>query len=422
MYKKTKLKNGARVIKVQNKNTETATVMALFKVGSRDEKKGTEGIAHFLEHMFFKGTEKRQTATEISKELDAVGASHNAFTGKEYTGFWAKTGKKDFVLALDVISDMLLNSKFDSKEIDVERDPILEEINMYEDAPMRNISSIFENTLYTEHGLGHDQLGSSENVRSFSRKNLLNFYKKYYTAENLVIVISGNFNEKKTDEKIEELFAPFERAEKENVRTKVVEKQKAPEIFLKYKKTDQTNFSLGFRAFETGNEDEYVLDVLNVILGGNSSSRLYENVREKEGLAYYIYSYTCDYQDAGYFAIQSGVGNDKCEKAIEILLKEIRRIKTEKVSEDEIRRAKSYIKGRMDIGLESSSAVADFVAIQEISTGKILTPEEKFDKINSVTTEDLERVARKIFINEKLNLAIIGPFRDKKKFEKLLKI
>lgn len=422
MYKKTTLENGIRVIKVQNKNIETVTVLALFGVGSRDEKGGLEGIAHFLEHMLFKGTEKRPTAPDINKELDGIGASYNAFTGKEYTGFWAKTGKKDMLISLDIISDMLLNSKFDPKEIEIEKGPILEEINMYEDAPMRNIPSVFENAIYAGNSLGHDELGTSINVKNFSRKDLVNFYKKHYSADNLVIAISGNFDDKKIDECMEKFFLSMEKSDKKIKRMNFAKKQTQPEVFLKHKKTDQTNFSLGFRAFETGHEDEYILDVLNVILGGNSSSRLYENVREKEGLAYYIYTYTCDYKDAGYMTVQSGVGNDRCEKAISVVMEEIRKIKTEKVSDEELNRAKSYIKGKMAISLESSSTLADFVASQELLTGKILTPEEKFDKINAVKAEDLQRVAREIFIAERLNLALIGPFKDKGKFEKLLKL
>lgn len=422
MYKKTKLKNGARIIKVHSKNTETVTIMALFGTGSRDEKKKEQGIEHFIEHMVFKGTEKRPTAAMISKELDALGASYNAFTGKEYTGFWAKTGKKDAVIAMDIISDMLLNPKFSPKDIETEKGPIIEEINMYEDAPMRNIPSVFEDMLYSPHSLGHDQLGTVENVKNFSRKDLVNFYKKHYVAKNLVIVISGNFNEKTIDRDMKKYFSSFNGSEKPIKLDKIQQAQRQPKLFIKYKKTDQTNFSLGFRAFEAGHKDEYVLDVLDTILGGNSSSRLYEVVREKEGLAYYIYSYACSYRDAGYFTIQSGVGNNKCEKAIDLILNEIKRIKTEDILEEEIEHAKSYIRGKMAIGLESSSSIADFVATQEISTGKILTPQEKFDKINAVKATDLRRIAQEIFIEERLNFAMIGPFKNTNKFKKLLKI
>lgn len=422
MYKKTRLPNGVRVVKAHNKNIETVTLLALFGVGSREEKGKTEGIAHFLEHMLLKGTEKRPRGIEINKELDAVGASNNAFTGKEYTGFWIKSGKKDLTLALDLTSDTLLHSLFAPKEIKTEKGPVLEEIKMYEDAPMRDISSVFEQLLFDGHGLGHDQLGTAENVKNFSRKDLISFYRKHYRADNLVLAISGNFDENKIDKEIKKFFSAFDGKKSKTEQTSFSSRQEKPEVLLRYKKTDQTNFSLGFRAFATGHKDEYILDVLNIILGGNDSSRLFEAVREKEGLAYYIYSYCCDYRDAGYITVQSGVGNDQCEKSIALILEEIRKIREQGISEDELQRAKSFVEGKMAISLESSSAVADFIATQEISTGKILTPKEKFDKINAVTREDVGRVAREIFIEEKLNLALIGPFKNKKNFEKLLKI
>ena len=422
MYQKTTLRNGIRIIKVPNGNIETVTVMAIFTAGSRDEAAGTEGMAHFLEHMFFKGTDKRPRAADINKDLDRVGASSNAFTGKEYTGFWAKTEKKDLPLALDVISDILLHSRFDSRELENEKGAVIEEINMYEDAPMRDIPAVLENMLYAGQSLGHDPLGTKENVRGFTRGNLLRFYRKHYTADRLVVAVSGNFHDGRIDQAIARAFTGLARAGRPLKRRRCAERQTGTQLTVKYKKTDQTNFSLGFRTFGEGHPDEYVLAVLDTILGGGSSSRLYELVREQRGLAYYIYTYTETFQDAGYLAVQSGVGNDKCEQALGLVLAELRRIKEEAVPAEEIERAKSCIKGRMAIGLESSSAMANFVTMQEIATGEVLTPAEKFAKINAVTAEQLQRLAREIFTPERLNLAVIGPFRSKKNFEKLLNI
>jgi predicted Zn-dependent peptidase len=422
MYKKKKLSNGIRLIKAFNGNTDTVTILALFNIGSREEKGKNEGIAHFLEHMFFQGTEKRPNANDISKELDYLGAASNAFTGKEFTGFWIKTAKENADLALDILSDILLNSKFDSKNIEKEKGAIIEEINMYEDSPMRDIPSVLENLLYADQRLGHDQLGNKENVQNFKRKDLVNFYKKYYNGENLVLTVAGNFNESKIDIAAKKYFSPFKNSERKFKRTPATDKQTKPEISVKYKKTDQTNISLGFRAFPVGHKNEHALDILDVILGGNSSSRLHETIREKFGLAYYIYTYTADYEDVGYFAAQSGVGNDKCEQAITLIMKEIKKIKETGISEEELDRAKKYIQGSMSISLESSSAIANFVAMQEMSRKTILTPKEKFDRINQVKREDVQRVAQDIFTEDKLNLAIIGPFKNKNKFEKLLKL
>jgi predicted Zn-dependent peptidase len=240
MYKKTKLRNGIRIIRVQNRNIETTTVMALFGVGSRDENGRMEGMAHFLEHMFFKGTEKRLKASDINKE---------------YTGFWAQTEKKDLDLALDVLSDILLRSKFDPKEIENEKGAIIEEINMYEDAPMRDIPSVFESMIYKGQTLGHDQLGSKENVKSFTRKDVVGFYKKHYVADNLILAVSGNFDEKIIRKRIEKYFAHFPVSKSRNRQVKNHDSQTGPEVFIKQKKTDQTNFSLGFRAYPTDHKD-----------------------------------------------------------------------------------------------------------------------------------------------------------------------
>lgn len=422
MYKKTRLKNGIRIVKACNRSVETVTLLALFGTGSRDEKGRMEGIAHFLEHTILKGTERRPEGAMINRELDAVGASYNAFTGKECTGFWVKCGRKDFPLALDIISDVILRPLFRDKEVEIEKGPVLEEIKMYEDAPMRNISSVFESLIFKGHDLAHDQLGTADNVKSFSPKDLRSFYRKHYHADNLVLAVSGNFQEEKIDTAIAEKFSEMRKAAGKNRHGKFAGRQSGPEMMLRFKKTDQTNFSLGFRAFQTGHKDEYALDILNVILGGNDSSRLYDKIREKSGLAYYIYSYTADYEDTGYIAIQSGVGNDRCTQAISMVLSEIATIREDGITEEELGHAKNYIRGKMAIALESSSAVADFIAAQEIATGKILTPQEKFDKINAVTAEDVTRVAREIFTEKRLNLALIGPFKNERAFAKILKI
>lgn len=422
MYQRTRLPSGIRLIKAHNKSIETVTVLALFATGSRDERGKTEGIAHFLEHMLFKGTEKRPSSITINKELDAVGASSNAFTGKEYTGFWIKCAKRDAGLALDILSDMILRPLLRDKDIAIERGPVLEEINMYEDAPMRDIPSVFEQLLFDGHSLAHDQLGPAENVRNFTHRGLLSFYRKHYRPDNLVLAVSGNFDEKNIDKEIRKCFSAFSRDIKTAGKTRFLSRQTKPEVLLKYKETDQTNISLGFRALPSGHEDEYALDLLNIILGGNDSSRLFETVREREGLAYYIYSYSCDYRDTGYITIQSGIGNANCEKAVALIMEELRRIKESGVTEEELGRAKSYVEGKLAISLESSSALADFIAIQELATGRILTPKEKFDKINAVTTEDIRRITRDILTPDKLNLALIGPFKNKKIFERLLSI
>ena len=420
MYKKSKLKNGVRIITAPLKGTNTVTVLVMVNTGSKNENAKNRGISHFLEHMFFKGTEKRPTTLDISKELDKVGGAYNAFTGKEYTGFWAKTDKKHCDIALDVILDMLLNSKFSEEEIKRERGTILEELNMYLDNPMMHIPDLFENLLYRNQPLGYDEIGNRKTIMSVKRKDFVDYYKKHYSSNNTVIAVAGNFNEKNIKNKIKKYFK-YANKNKTKQQAKTYNRQNKPEILLEYKKTDQTHLCLGARGYNTEHKDKYILSILSVILGGNMSSRLFISVRERNGLAYYVHTYTADYKDVGYFAAQSGVNNKKCLEAIKIILDEFKKVKEEKISAEEIKRAKDYLKGRTNIALESSDAVASFVANQEISSGKILTPQEKFAKIDMVTADDLQRVANDIFVDSKLNLALIGPFKNKKVFEKILK-
>jgi len=419
MYQKSKLKNGLRIILAPMKSTKTVTVLVMVGTGSKNENSKNRGISHFLEHMFFKGTEKRATTLDISKELDKIGGVYNAFTGKEYTGFYAKVSSQHCDVALDVISDMLLNSKFSEKEIKRERRTILEELNMYLDSPMMQVPDLFENLLYKNQPLGYDEIGNKKTIMSVRRKDFLDYYKKYYLNNNIIITIAGNFNEQNIKNNIKKYFKSANK-NKTLQQAKTFDKQSKSRILLEYKKTDQTHLCLGVRGYNTNHKDKHILAVLSVIFGGNMSSRLFISVRERNGLAYYIHTSATDYKDVGYFSAQTGVNNEKCLEAIKIILNEFKKVKTEKISIEEIKRAKDYLKGRTNITLESSDAVASFVANQEMDTGKILTPQEKFAKIDTVTADDLQRVANDIFVNHKLNLALIGPFRNKKKFEKIL--
>ncbi len=420
MFKKSKLKNGLRIITVPMKSTKTVTVLVMVGTGSKNENEKNRGISHFLEHMFFKGTKKRPTKLDISKELDSVGGIFNAFTGKEQTGFYAKVDNKHCDLVLDVISDMLLNSNFSVKDIEEERGTVIEELNMFLDNPIMKIPFLFEEILYPNHPMGWDIGGTKKTMASVKREDFLNYYKEYYNSDNIVIAVAGNFKEKEIENKIKKYFASSNK-NKSKKQTIAYDKQSKPKILLKYKKTDQSHLCLGVRGYKTDHKDKYILAVLSVILGGNMSSRLSISIVEK-GWAYYIYTSPETYKDVGYFAAQTGVNNEKCLEAIKIILDEFKKVKEEKISAEEIKRAKDYLKGQAIISLESSNSMASFFAGQELDTGKILTPEEKFAKIDAVTADDLQRVAQDIFVNHKLNLALIGPFKDKKKFEKILSL
>ena len=410
MFKKTKLKNGLRIITAPMKNTKTVTVLFLVKAGSKYETKKISGLSHFLEHMFFKGTKKRPTTLDIASSLDSAGGEYNAFTGKEYAGYFAKVDYKNFDLALDVISDMLLYSKFDQNEIDKEKGVILEEMNMYYDTPMSYVGELFENLLYKDQPAGWDTLGEKDVVLNLQRKNFINYWKDHYTTKNSVICVAGNIENKKAIYKIKKYFSELKDGEGKD-KKKVIEKQEKPQFKIKYKKTDQAHLCLGVRGYDIFHQDKMVLNLLSVILGGNMSSRLFISLREKEGLAYYIRTLSNVYTDSGYLMTQAGVDNKRVERAIELILSEYKKIKEKGVSEKELKKAKDYIKGKSLLSFEASDDIASFFAGQEILAEKILTLPEKFAKIDKVSVDDIKRVAKDIFIPKKLNLAMIGPFK-----------
>ena len=418
-YEKLTLSNGLRVILAPMKEAATATVLITTATGSRYETKKENGLSHFLEHMFFKGTKKRPTALSISEELDQVGGEYNAFTSKDRTAYYAKVDAKHAEMALDIVSDIFLNSTLPAEEIDRERGPILQELNMYEDTPVRHIGDVFEMLLYGEHPLGWDIIGTRENIKGFKRADFIRYLNRAYVASNVVVGIAGNFDVAWAKERIERDFSGM-RTGKNPERKRIVERQKAPAVRLQKKKTDQTHFILGVRTFDFSHEDRYVLAVLSTILGGGMSSRLFMAVRERRGLAYSVHTGTDAYHDAGYLATQCGVEHENLEKTIRVILDEYRRIREEVVPEKELVKAKEHIKGSMAMHLESSDDIVSFLVDQEALKGEIILPEERFAKIDAVSSEDIRRVAEMIFRPERLNLASIGPQTSAKKLEKML--
>ncbi|MCK9379314.1 MAG: insulinase family protein [Candidatus Moranbacteria bacterium] len=420
-YKKTQLKNGLRIVTVPMENTQTATVVVMVGVGSRYESEKEAGLSHFIEHMFFKGTSKRPTTLDISEELDSIGGEFNAFTGKDMTGYYAKASAENFNVALDVVADMYLNSKIEEEEISREKGPIIQELNMYKDNPQRSVGDVFEKLLYGENNLGREIVGYKKTIKSFARKDFVDYMKRFYLANDTVVCVAGKIDEKKVIAQVEEYFSKMPKGKKPAIE-KVLENQATPAVKIKFKKTDQTHFILGNRAFKRDHKDRFALGLLATILGGNMSSRLFIEVRERRGLAYYVRTATENFDDCGYIETQSGVEHKNLEKAIEVILGEYRKMTVEKVSEKELRKSKDYLKGRGVMGFEASDEVAMFFIDQEVKKEKIMTLEEIFAKIDAVTVEDIQRVAKNIFLKNTLNLAIIGPHKNSKKFEKLLKL
>jgi predicted Zn-dependent peptidase len=421
MFKKTFLKNDLRVITIPQNSTEAITILVLVKTGSKYEDKEINGISHFLEHMLFKGTKKRPTPTAVAETLDRVGGIYNAFTGEEYTGFFAKVGSNHFDLALDWISDIILNSKLEEKEIEKEKGVIIEEINMYFDHPSSHVQNLWKELLYKDQSMGRNIAGSKETVMAISREKLIRYFKSQYVSSNMIICVAGRFEEREIFKKIEEKFKKINIGKPFN-KPKVVEIQNKPECILEERKTDQAHFCLGVRSYNIFHPKRYDQDILAVILGGMMSSRLFIEVREKLGLAYYITTDIYSDTDTGFLVTQAGVDSNKVDKAIKTILKEYKKISQKRVGEKELKKAKDCIKGRMILGLERSNDIAFFYGMQEVLENKILTPKQIYEKIDKITSEDILKVAKDIFKPSKLNLALIGPFNNKGKFEKLLEI
>jgi predicted Zn-dependent peptidase len=417
------LKNGLRIVLIPMPDTRTATVIAMTGTGSRYESAKENGLAHFLEHMFFKGTKKRPSAKAISEELDSVGSQYNAFTAQDRTAYYAKVSSRYLETALDVISDIFVNSTLPSKEIDKERGAIIQEIDMYEDMPMRTVGDVFDELLYgREHPLGRTILGPKENIRAFKRKDFESYHRRHYTPANTVVCVAGSFNEKKVLAKIKKEFGALKHGHPTTALPYSAKKQEKPRVAIREKKTDQTQLMLGVPAYPYLHKDEYALTVLTTILGGGMSSRLFTEVREKRGLAYSIHAWTDKYSDTGAFVVQAGVAHDKLEKTVETILGEFKKIKRTPVTASELKKAKSYIKGAMTLSQETSDEVAGAAASGVIRLGRVRPLEEIFKGIDKVTAADVQRVARDIFKTSQLNLAIIGPHPAPTKLTALLRV
>ncbi len=415
------LKNGLRIVLAPMPDAATATVVVMSGTGSRYESAKENGLAHFLEHMFFKGTKKRPSARAISEELDGVGAVYNAFTAKERTAYYAKVSSQYIDTALDVVSDIFLNSTLPEKEITKERGAIIQEIDMYEDMPMRTVDNVFDALIFgTEHSLGRTILGPKENIRAFSRDDFAKYLKRNYVPANTVVCVAGAFSSAKVLAKIKKEFGRLEPATAP-LHDPFAIAQTAPRIAIKEKKTDQTQLMLGVPAYPYLHKDEYALSVLATILGGGMSSRLFLEVREKRGLAYSVHAWADKYIDTGYFVVQAGVEHGKLEKTIQTILAEFKKIERTKVSAEELKKAKSYMRGTMTLALETSDEIAQYTATSLINIGRIRSLEEVIKGIDKVTADDIARVAKDIFNTTSLNLAILGPHVKKNRFLSLLR-
>lgn len=407
LFHKTILENGLRVITVPMKDNPTVTVLVLVEAGSKYEAKEKNGISHFLEHMCFKGTAKRPNYWDISTELDGLGAQYNAFTSQEYTGYFAKVEHRHLTKILDIVSDMYLNPIFDKKEMKKEKGVIIEEINMYEDLPQRKVNMVFEELLYGDQPAGWSIAGSKENIRQMAREDFVSYRNKFYVPKATTVVVSGNFDEKEILAEIVRVFGGIKKEEK-GLKLQTIEEQDQPAIKIHGKDTDQTHLILGVRTFNALDKRNRILEVMEGVLSGGMSARLFKKLRDELGICYYVRASNDSTTDCGTFAVSAGVNNSRVKEAITAILVELKNLKEELVPPTELAKVKQHMVGSMALGLESSDSLAEFFGGQEIMNKPLKAAEEIRQEIESVTAEEIRELAREIFVDKNLNLAIVG--------------
>src|SRR4051794_13245321 len=417
-FERQTLPNGLRLLTAPAPQAQSVSCFVMLAAGSRYETRESSGIAHFAEHMFFKGTERRPTARDIAGEVDAIGGEFNAFTSKEYTGYYVKCAAEHRDVALDVLVDMLRNSKFDSAEIDREKGVIIEEMNMYFDTPRDFIDGVYEELVYGDHPLGWDIIGRKETVQNATRETFTGYLDKWYKPSRMVVGVGGRLGDGLVD-RVEELLGGLEDSPS-GAPLPAPALVNGARVRVHTKASDQAHIILGVRSRPIVDPDRYVLMVLSTVLGGGMSSRLFTEVRERRGLAYYVFATNHSYTDAGSLYSQAGVDINRIEDAVTTIVGELKRIADESVPSDELEKARSFSKGRFVLSLETPQGTIMFGLRREVLEGQAIEPSEVLAALEAVTADDVQRVARDLIDERKLRLALIGPFDDAERFDRLL--
>ena len=409
MYNKAVLDNGLRVITSTMPHSRSICLAILAGAGSCYETKEEAGISHFAEHLFFKGTERRPTSREITQDIEGVGGIINAGTDKEVTVFWCKVASPHFSIALDVLSDLLLNSRFDTKDVEKERQVIIEEINMNLDIPQQRVNMLIDELLWPEQPLGREVTGYKETVSSLTRERLLDYVGRRYMPNNTVLSIAGNIQHEEAMAQIEPRFDKWPAGELVTAYT-TDDKQTKARLRIEPKDIEQAHLCLAVHGFSRSHPQRFTLDLLNTVLGGGMSSRLFMEIRERRGLAYDIHSYTEHFLDSGSFGIYAGVDPAKTETALAAILEELSKIR-QGIATSELARAKELSKGRLYLRFEDSQNVALWYGTQEILVRQILDVDDVISIVDAITIDELQEVAQKILIDSELNLAVTGPVK-----------
>lgn len=411
------LDNGLQVILVDNPAFDSLTTLLLVGAGSRYENRQNNGIAHFFEHMVFKGTEKYRDTMSLARAIESLGGVFNAFTAKDHTGYWIKAPSKHFSKTLDVLSEMILRPLLREEEIEREKGVIVEEINMYEDEPQRKVVELFEHLVYKDNPLGMDIIGTKETVMSFGQGTFKKYLESLYHPNNAVLVVAGGLNgaSKSYLRAIEDKFGGWQKGQVLQFE-KVKEKQNKALGRNFYKKTEQAHLAIGFRVFSFFDPRRRQLNVLSALLGGGMSSRLFYELRERRGLCYYISTQADFYHDTGIIYTHAGVNTNisKIKQAINLILKEHNKIKRGILDKEELRVAKEYLKGKFLLSLEDSLNIALFYGRRQLLSGFLETPDEVIKSLDAVKASDVIDLAKELFVAEKLNAALISPFKKLK--------
>ena len=409
MHRKTTLANGLRVVTETIEGTKAVTALVLVKAGSRWESKEINGLSHFLEHMFFKGAKKYKNAKAVAEAIDSVGGEFNAFTGKEYAGYYVKVAAEQVTLAMDVLSDMMLHANLAEEEIEKERGVILEEYNMYQDTPMYQIGWDFERLVFGDQPMGWDQIGTKELIRGVTHEDFADYWEKLYSADNCVVSVVGNIEEDVALDLIEKKFK-FDSREKglefEPFKEGLADKKEN----IHKKKTEQVHLVCGAFGVPEMHEDHFAKQVLAVILGGGMSSRMFQSVREQKGLCYYIRTTTDDYTDCGAISTGAGVDTKRVKEALDAIREEYRLVREEDVPEAELKKAKEYMKGKIILKLEDSEEMAHLLGKYELLYGKVRDMDEVLEGIEKVSVADVRRVAEGLLQEENIKTAVIGEY------------
>jgi predicted Zn-dependent peptidase len=420
-YTRQVLPNGLTILEVPSTDAESVVMDIFIKTGSRSETEQESGISHFLEHFLFKGTKKFPSSLAITELVDGIGGEMNANTGKEHTQYYIKAHSDHLPLLFEILTDMLQQPLLDSAELEKEKGVIVEELNMYKDMPMAEIDNILEGMMWPATSLGRSIIGRKDTVTKFTQNMFLDYLSRHYQTKNMIIGISGKYNQKQVSQLIKKYWVPL-KSQPFHTWDKAGDGQSRPRFALQYKDTEQAHLSFGFKGFDFVDKRNAAATVLSTILGGGMSSRLFYEIRERRGLAYYVRASSSNYQDTGYFHIGAGVQIDQIHAAIKVILEELGKVKTQHIEARELAKAKAYIKGRTTLALEDNQARLDWFIEQEAFHKRLKQPDELFKEIDRVTVKDVQKVAQFLFKTTKLNLAVIGPYKNDKTFRKQLKV